>query len=285
MKTINLEEIKDFLSSLEIFEKRTELLSGADIFGFKINETLSQKTIDAKINNYDASFIITNEIISEYSCNCEIYLSSKKICIHVFCLIETYNQYVKYIVNKYQDVKDVSFEIAPIILEQENGLKKIVIEFYFNCNYKKFFVSNVKELFSHEDKYYFFPLSFFKKNQIDYESLVKIEELQKMINSKKIIFEKNQIIIDISEIGDWLDFFNKLNITFFYQNNFTWNITNYFLDGINYEFEEQCKPGVNNKRKYSLKMNKEFSFFSILTNQHVFLFSHLKPKSTINIYK
>ncbi|MDE6082634.1 MAG: hypothetical protein K2F52_02000, partial [Malacoplasma sp.] len=147
MKTINLEEIKEFLSSPEMLEKKVELLGVSDIFEFKISDSLSQKTIQAKVNNFDASFIISNEIISEYNCSCEIYLSAKKICEHIFCLIETYNQYVRYIVNKYEDVKDVSFEIAPIILEQENGTKKIVIEFYFNCNYKKFFVSNVKDLF------------------------------------------------------------------------------------------------------------------------------------------
>lgn len=284
MKTINLEEIKEFFFSPEILEKKAELLDSADIFDFKINETLSEIFVQSEVDKYGAKITIANETILEFSCNCEIYLSSKKICSHIFCLIETYNQYINF-VSRYQDVKNVSFEIAPIIFNQEDGSKKIVIEFYFNCNYKKFFVSNVKELFLHDNKYYFFPLCFFNKEQIENDSITKIEELRKMLLSKKIIFEKKQIIIDINEISDWLDFFNKLNITFFYQNNFSWNITNYFLDGQNYEFDEQCKPGVNNKRKFSLKVNKEFSFFYISTNEYVFLFSYLKPKSTINIYK
>ncbi|CRH69597.1 Uncharacterised protein [Chlamydia trachomatis] len=89
-----------------------------------------------------------------------------------------------------------------MIKELSNGKKKIEVEFYFEQSYKKFFINNVEELFSHDDKYYFFPLLFFNKNQIEYNSLLLLNELKNFLNSKDVTYKQKSILIDDNDLGE-----------------------------------------------------------------------------------
>lgn len=285
MKTINIADLKDFFYSPEVVKESSDFLVSTKLSDFLIDEKNSNIIVSCYIDSYSIKVKIEEEHVVDCDCSCDIYLMSKKICAHIVHVIDLYNQYIKHDFAQYRHASDVSFNVVPVIKELSNGKKKIEVEFYFEESYKKFFISNVEELFSHDDKYYFFPLLFFNKNQIDYNSSLLLNELKNFLNSKDVTYKQKSILIDDNDLGEWIEFCSKFNILFFYQSNSFWNSTSYYLDQHNYDFNEQCKSSINNKRKFLLKTSRDLNIFHFTSKNDLFMFIHSKGKSDIYIYK
>lgn len=285
MKIINISGLKEFFYSLEITNESQEFLVNSKLSNFKIDENSSNLLVSCNLNSYEIKVKIDEDIVLDCECSCDIHSMSKKICSHIVYVIELYNQYVKYDFNQYRDAIDVTFNITPIVKISNNGKKHIEVEFYFENSYKKFFINNVKDLFQYEDKYYFFPLLFFESKQMSNESLNLLNKLKEFLSSRQINFTQKSILVDEEDIKDWIYFFGTYNIMFCYESNVSWNQTHYYLDGYNYEFDEQCKYSINNKKKFLLKTTRDLSIFYLTSKNDLFLFIQSKGKYNIVIYR
>ncbi|MCF0217584.1 MAG: DEAD/DEAH box helicase [Malacoplasma sp.] len=290
MKTINLSELDHLLYSQQILEDGENLSNSKSPSSFSIDEGQGFLTVNCIVNNYAIFLKIEDNSVKNFGCGCDTFLVSNKFCVHIVYTIILYNNYFKYNLADLKSGKEIGFQIIPIIKTDEFGSKKIIIKLLFEFNYKKIYINNLKLFFESNGNFWFFPGLYIKDEQIEPYSLNLIYQLKKMLSKGHNIFADETVEIDKNYLDEWILFFKDNNLTFHFETNIKWTIATYYLDTYDYEFDiklYKSKPNVNNKKKYILKIDKDYSSFYFLSAKYVYLciYSLNSCKSSIYQYE
>lgn len=286
MKQIIDVEIIDLINDQNILNEGKKIFNGGDYSNPIILHENESFKVNSIIQNYDISILVSNNLLSSWSCTCDGYKFENKMCKHIVCGIQIYNECIKHNMDSYKNSENVIFNVHPIISKDEKNQTHIKILLSFGLtNYKKISILNINNLFKDENEFVFFANYGFKKEQIDSESL-------KILNDFKFILEKtnnnnakNFIEVNHETLTDWMDFFVKYNIQLCWETEDRWLLSTYFFGDPKYDWDVNTKPNLNSKKKYILRTNRDVEYFSFLSKQKVYLVMLNVSKSEILIYE
>lgn len=250
-----------------------------------IDSSENNVKIYSKIENNLTFLKVINSEIGSYECQCDSYKFNSKICKHIICQIEIYNECIKHNIHKYKNIEDLVFHIRPILYKNKKNEISIKVETEFvKTGFFSVEVSNISNLFKESDKYFFFFNFYFDKNQIDSNSLILLNEFKDLISSTNVNAYSKSFDINLDYLDDWFNFFKKNNIQFSTNNKHIWNLTffNFNREKYDWEVSSNLKPNINSKKKYILKVKDE-DYFSFVTKEYVYLLIYKQNKYLIQI--
>lgn len=277
----------------EFLNNPNDLLEGKELFrNCKFNNPdikIDNSTISlyCNVDNNETTLKVMENQLLEYSCSCDVYKFNQKICKHIICCIDIYNECSKHHVNNYKEMSDVIFVVKPIILFNEKNERIVRITTSFGTNnYQKINIANITNLFKNENEYLFFANFGIKKDQIDSDSQKLLDEFKNILIKTNNLNATSHIDINSESLDEWMYFFASNRISINLNNEDMWLVTDFYFDSIKHDWDipNSVKPSVNNKKKYSLKGLRDFEFFHFTSNNNIYLFMLNSSKSTLNIY-
>ncbi len=288
MKTIIDTEITEFLNSPNDLIEGKDLFKNCKFSDPDIQTNDSSIRINSIVEQNPANLFILESTIKEFSCECDSYKFNKKICKHIVCLLNVYNESIKHDLDIYKDINEIIFNVKPIIVldEKKDKTIRITVDFGTN-NYQNIAVTNISNLFKYEDKFTFFANYGIRKEQVDEQSLNIIYEFKDILEKTNSMAASSFIDISYEHMDIWMEFFKKFGISFHLNAEGIWFIThyNYGQEKYDWEVSNSVKPFVNNKKKFSLKNVKDNDYVALYSKTHSYLLMINKSRNEINVFE
>lgn len=277
---------------LELLNSNNDLIEGKKDFRTSkfqtpsITENKNNINIDVLVDNTNVALNIENDSLNSFKCHCDVHKFNNKICKHIVCAIQIYNEYINHHTLDYDSFTDVV--VSPVISKNEKDAwaLKVFISFASkDINMVK--ATNIKRFFENDEIYYLFLDKGIKKSNINEEGLKLLEELKQICVQTNSLSSENYISINYENIDVFMDFFCKNNLFFTQEPGDTYLVTEFHYGYEKYDLDlsGKPKPTVNIKKRYSLKGIKEHTFFQFSSKQKTYLFINVQSKNELKIFE